>query len=140
MHGVDAVCQQVDDLLGGVGDAGLFHGFGVVAEAFHDRTEARRNESARKVRDALDLVRVCDRHDTGYDRYGDAGVADLVEERIQNVVVKKHLRCKKGTAGFFFELQVFNVLSQRLAFGVSLRVTGAANAEIAVLADAFDQL
>ena len=51
IHGIDmdmfhAIGQQVDDLIGGIGDACLFHGFRVISEAVYDIFEAFGNITA----------------------------------------------------------------------------------------------
>lgn len=51
IHGIDmdmfhAVGQQVDDLIGGIGNASLFHGFRIVSKAVYDILKALRHITA----------------------------------------------------------------------------------------------
>jgi len=87
----DAVGVQVDDLIAGVNDAGLLHGFRIATEFVHQRLETLRHERAGKLDGAFHLVSVRNRHNAGEYRAVDACIAELVEEAKEQVVVEHHL-------------------------------------------------
>ena len=76
----DVVREQVDDLIGRVGNARLLHGRRVAAELVHKRLEPLRDVRAGKLQRAVDLIRICDRHDARDHRHRNAGLANLVQE------------------------------------------------------------
>jgi len=76
----DAVRVEVDNLVAGVDDAGLLHGFRIATELVHKRLETLRHEGARKLDGAFDLVRIRDGHDAGEHRAVHACIAELVKE------------------------------------------------------------
>ena len=79
---------------------------------------------------AVDLIRIGDRHDTGDDRNGDARLADFIQEIVQKVVIKEHLRGQELAARIDLFLEETNVLLLIAALRVFLRVAGTADTEI----------
>ena len=132
VHVCNTVGVQVDNLVGGVDDARLLHGFGVATELVDERLEALRHEGARKLDGAFHLVRVRDGHDAGEHRAVHARVAQLVEEAEEQVVVEDHLRGEEVRARVHLFLEVLDVFSLVCALGVLLGVAGSADAEVRV--------
>ena len=126
----DVVREQVDDLIGRVGNARLLHGRRVAAELVHKRLEPLRDVRAGKLQRAVDLIRICDRHDARDHRHRNAGLANLVQEIVQKIIVKEHLRGQKFTAGVNLFLKETNVLFLIRALRMLLRIAGAADAKV----------
>ena len=128
----DAVGIEVDNLVGGVDDAGLLHGVWIATELVHERLEALRHERTGKLDGAFDLVCVRDGHDAGEHRAVHACVAELVKEAEEKVVVEDHLRREEVCACFDLFLEVLDVVGLVGAFRVLFRVAGSANAKIGI--------
>ena len=130
MDVLDAVGVEVDDLVGGVGDAGLLHGGGGGTELVHQALEPLGHKGTGELDGAGHLLGVGDGHDAGDHGDGDARLPDLVEEVIEQVVVEEHLGGEEGTACIHLLLQVADILRLVGAFRVDLGVAGAADAEV----------
>ena len=107
---VNACGEEIKDLVGGIGDAGLLHGGGLVAELIHKIKEAAGHKRARELLGALDLLLVSDGHDAGDHGHGNAGLANAVEKAIKQVVIKKHLRGEEIAACVHLFFQITDVL------------------------------
>ena len=114
MHGAHAVCDEVHYLLGGIDYARLLHGFRIVSETVHHIFELQRHLRARKLQRSFHLLHAGHGHDARNDRHVYSGIPHLVQEIPVNVVVKKHLRCKKFAARVHFFLHVEDVLALAL--------------------------
>lgn len=132
MHVRDAVRVEIDNLVRGVDDARLLHGFRVAAELVHQGLEALRHEGARELDGAFYLFSVRDGHNAGENRAGDARLAELVQEVEEEVVVKDHLRGEEIGASFDFFLEVLDVFALGRTFRVLFRVAGRSDAEVSV--------
>ena len=65
-----AVGQQINDLIGGIDDARLFHGFRIVSEAVYDILKALRHITAGQFYGISHLYTAGDGHDAGNDGHG----------------------------------------------------------------------
>ena len=128
----DAVGIEVDDLVGGVDDAGLLHGVRIATELVHERLEALRHERTRKLDGAFDLVCIRDGHDAGEHRAVHACVAELVKEAEEKVVVEDHLCGEEVCACFDLFLEVLDIIGLVRAFRVLFGVACCANAKVGV--------
>ena len=132
MDVLDAVGVEVDDLVGRVGDTRLLHGRGVMPELIHQRGKAAGHEGSRQLERALHLIRTRDGHDTGDHGHRNARLADLIEEIIVQIVIKKHLGGQEIATRIHLFLEVSDVLPLVGAFGMHLGVARAADAEIGI--------
>ena len=130
-----SVRQQVYDLVSGIDDTRLFHGFRIVTETVNDGLEAFGQVGAGHGSDALDLLDIRHRHNACNNRNRNALFSDTVQEVVHDVVIKEHLRGQKFTACVYFFLEVQNILGFIGCLNVTLRVAGAADAEIALRLD-----
>ena len=126
----DTVGVQINDLVGGVGDARLLHGGRVCAEFVHQSLKALRHEGARQLDGALHLISTRDGHNTGDDGHRDACLADLIKKIIEQVVIEEHLGGQKFTARVHLLLEIADVLLLIEALGVNLGIAGTADAEV----------
>ena len=140
MDMVDAVCNQVDDLLGRVDNACLLHSRRIVTETVNDGLEAFGQVGAGHGSDTLDLLDIRHRHNACNNRNRNALFSDTVQEVVHDVVIKEHLRGQKFTACIYFFLEVQNILGFIGCLNVTLRVAGTADAEIALRLDIAYQL
>ena len=97
-----SICQQIDDLVCSVSNAGLFHGSFVVAKTVYDVLETLRYVTAREFHSILYLSASGDRHDTRDDRNGDSGFSYAVHEVEEDIVIEEHLGCEIFASGFNF--------------------------------------
>ena len=92
MYVGNAVCEKVDNLVGGIRNPCLLHRFGVRAEFIHEHFKTLGHERARKLDCPFHLLAVRNRHnpcDYGHDN---ACLTDFIEVIIQEIVIEKHLR------------------------------------------------
>ena len=140
MDALYAVGDQVDNLLDGVGDAGVLHGGRVVAVAVHDTHKLFGQAGAAQRDHPLDLLAVGHRHDASLHRHGDARLAHPVEKAVKVVVVKEKLGDQVSGTGVHLLFQVLDVLLQVPGLRVHLGVAGGGDVEAAVPLDLPDQV
>ena len=99
MNILDAVGIQINNLIGGISDAGLFHSCRRRTELIQQTLETLGNITAGHLDGALHLLGIGDGHNTGNNGYDNALLPDLIEKIIQQIVVKKHLGSQKLAAG-----------------------------------------
>ena len=99
MDAVDAVGQKVGDLVDGVGDADIPHGFGIVAVFCDGPLELDRQGRAAQGHHPFDLLLIGDRHDARFDGDADAGDFAPFEEAVESGVVKEELGNELAGAG-----------------------------------------
>ena len=121
MDMVDAVCNQVDDLLGRVDNTCLLHSRWIVTETVNDGLEAFGQVGAGHGSDTLDLLDIRHRHNACNNRNRNALFSDTVQEVVHDVVIKEHLRGQKFTACVYFFLEVQNILGFIGCLNVTLR-------------------
>src|SRR5262249_24088672 len=84
-----AALEELDALHGGVCDAKLEDGVGVVLIALELQAQPHRNRRAAEAREALDLLEAGDRHDAGDDGHANARrLRPLHEVEVKGVVEK----------------------------------------------------
>ena len=96
VHGIDmdvfyAVRQQVYDLIGGIGDARLFHGFRIVTEAIYDIFKAFWNVTAGQFYRIFHLHTAGNWHDAGNDGHGNPRFPHTVHKVEEDIVIEEHL-------------------------------------------------
>ena len=129
MDAVYAVSQEIGNLVDGVGDADIAHGFGSVTVFGNGPLEFDRERSAAHGDHAFDLSFVSDGHDAGFDGNIDTGDFTTFEEAVEKGVVEEELGNEFASAGVDFGLQVADVGGQGLSFGMPFRVAGADDVE-----------
>ena len=132
VHVRDAVGVEVDNLVGGVDDASLLHGFRIATELVDERLETLRHERTGKLDGAFHLVGVRNRHDAGEHWTVHASVAELVKETEEKVVVKDHLRREKVCASIHLFLEMLDIVGLICAFRVLFGVASRANAKVGI--------
>ena len=85
------ICQQIDDLVCSVSNAGLFHGSFVVAKTVYDVLETLRYVAAREFHCILYLSASGDRHDTRDDRNGDSGFFSRGTPGLKKILLSKNI-------------------------------------------------
>ena len=104
MDAVYAVSQEIGNLVDGVGDADIAHGFGGVTVFGDSPLEFDRERSAAHGDHAFDLSFVSDGHDAGFDGNIDAGDFTTFEEAVEKGVVEEKLGNELTGAGVDFSL------------------------------------
>ena len=130
MHVRDPVGIQIDDLVCGISDAGLFHGLGIAAEIIYDTLKTLGHKRTGQLDGPFHLFRVRDRHDARKDRYRDSGLPQLIKKIEKQIVVEDHLGRQKISPGFHLLFQEPDVLFLIRAVRMDLRITGSADTEI----------
>ena len=99
-----AVGEQIDNLLGGIGDTCLLHGQRVVGEFLCNAAEPLGQLGAGKLTGALNLPAVDNGHDTGDHRHMNSLCQNPVHKVIEHIVVKEHLGGQKVAPAFYLVL------------------------------------
>ena len=134
------VRQQVDDLISGIGNARLFHGFRVITETVYDIFEALRHITAGQFYGILHLYPAGDGHDAGNDGHGNPSFPHTVHKVEEDIVVEEHLGRQILTSGIHLCLQSLNIRILVNGIGMHLRVAGATHAEISVFLNKTHQI
>ena len=126
IHGIDmdmfyTVRQQIDDLIGGIGDTCLFHGFRVIAETVCDIFEALRHITAGQFYGILHLYPAGDGHDAGNDGHGNPSFPHTVHKVEEDIVVEEHLGRQVFATGIHLRLQPLNIRIFVSRIGMHLR-------------------
>ena len=140
MYIVKAVGNQVDNLACRIGNTCLLERLRLIRKLLHHRTELRRQLRAAELADADNLLSVRHRHNARHNRHVDACTQQTEHIIIQNRVIEEHLRHEEVHACINLVLGVFNILLQRAGFRMSLGISSAAHAEIALLLDKAHQI
>ena len=104
------VRQQVDDLIGGIGNARLLHGFRIIPEAVHNILKALRHITAGEFYGIFHLYATGDRHDSGNDGHCNPCLPHTVHKVEEDIVVEEHLGRQILTSGIHLFLQPLNIL------------------------------
>lgn len=105
----DVICNQVNDLFGGIGDASLLHGDRIAAKSVNDFLEAAGQYGTGQGTDTMDLFAGRDGHNAGDNRDMDTGFLRFPDEIVEDVVVEEHLCGQEGAARIYLALQVVDV-------------------------------
>ena len=135
-----AVGQQINDLIGGIGDARLFHGFRIVSEAVHNILKALRHITAGQFYGILHLYTAGDGHDAGNDGHGNPCLPHTVHKVEEDIVVEEHLGRQVFATGIHLRLQPLNIRIFVSRIGMHLRVAGTSYAEISVFLNKTHQI
>ena len=109
MNAVDAVGHHVDDLVGSIGDARLFHAVRVIGETVQNGQEALRQGRVAEPHDAANLPRVNHGHDARRDGNADALRQRPIEKAVENIVVKHHLSGQEIRSGVLLAAQIVQI-------------------------------
>ena len=104
MDAVYAVSQEIGNLVDGIGNADIAHGFGSVTVFGNGPLEFDRERSAAHGDHAFNLSFVGDGHDAGFDGNIDAGDFTAFEEAVEEGVVEEKLGNELTGAGIDFGL------------------------------------
>ena len=104
MDAVYAVSQEIGNLVDGVGDADIAHGFGSVTVFGNGPLEFDGERGAAHGDHAFDLSFVSDGHDAGFDGNIDTGDFTAFEEAVEEGVVEEKLGNELTGAGIDFGL------------------------------------
>ena len=135
-----AVGQQIDDLIGGIGDTCLFHGFRVITETVYDIFEALRHITAGQFYGILHLHAAGNGHDAGNDGHGNPSFPHTVHKVEEDIVVEEHLGRQVFATGIHLRLQPLNIRIFVSRIGMHLRVAGTSYAEISVFLNKTHQI
>ena len=135
-----AVGQQIDDLIGGIGDTRLFHGFRVVSEAVYNILKALRHITAGQFYGIFHLYPAGDRHDSGNDGHCNPCLPHTVHKVEEDIVVEEHLGRQILASGIHLRLQPLNIRILICRIRMHLRIAGTAHAEISVFFDKTHQI
>ena len=135
-----AVRQQVDDLIGGIGDARLFHGFRIVSEAVYDILKALRHITAGQFYGISHLYAAGNGHDAGNDGHCNPCFPHTVHKVEEDIVVEEHLGRQVFATGIHLRLQPLNIRIFVSRIGMHLRVAGTSYAEISVFLNKTHQI
>lgn len=110
MNAAHIVVDQVHNLFGGVKDAGVEKGFGVIAVAAEEARELGRHACATERHGALDLVQVSDGHDACFDGRINPCPLGFLTEGIKLIVIEKQLGDQVINPAIDLDFQVFDIL------------------------------
>ena len=111
MNMIYSICKKVNNLICCIGNSCLSHSRRIASKLINKRNESARHIRARKLDRAVDLIAVCDRHNSGNHGNGDARLTNLIEEVVEQIVVKEHLCSKEITSRVYLFLKVLYILT-----------------------------
>ena len=94
-----SIGQQIYDLIGGIGNTCLFHGFRIVSETVYDILKALRYITTGQFYGISHLHATGDGHDAGNDGHGNASFSHTVHKVEEDIVVEEHLGCQVFATG-----------------------------------------
>ena len=87
MNILNAIGVQINDLVGGISDAGLLHGCRRRTKLVQQALKTLGYKAAGHLNGTLQLLGIGDGHDAGNDRNRNPLLPNLIEEIIQQIVV-----------------------------------------------------
>ena len=137
---VNAICEQIDDLVCRIRNTCLLHCFRIISKAIYDCFESLRQICSGHRQDSLYLTCICYRHDSRNNRNGNTLFSRSIEEIIKNIVIKKHLCSQEIYTTVYFLFQMCNIILLMFGLYMSFRITCSPDAEISLTLDILDQL
>ena len=122
MNIINPVCHQVYYLLCCINNTCLLHSVRIFSEALHNLIKLSGKRCIWKLQASLNLISVCNRHNSGYIRHVNLFYSAHFTEIIKFVIIKKHLSCNKIDAAVNLFLKPCDILNPVYRLRVSFRI------------------
>lgn len=125
VNAVHPVGHQVDDLVDGIGNAGIPERIRIVLETLYHLGKLPGQTCAAHGDHALDLFPVGHRHNASLNGNIHAGTGSTIAEVVERIIVEKQLGDEMACAGIHLFLQMADVRIHVGRLRVALRIAGA---------------